>query len=354
MRSGEWESDSCESSVKGRKARRGRIQIMKYIVFDLEWNQCPDGKEQETAGLPFEVIEIGAVRLNAGREETGSFHRVIRPAVYPRLHHRTREIVKMSEEELAAGIPFAQAAREFLDWAGAEAVFCTWGPGDLTELQRNLKYYGMLGLLKGPLHFYDVQKLFAVNFENMKERRSLEYGIDYLELAKTQEFHQAMSDARYTAEIFRKIDQDVVYAYDSIDVYQPPRTKEEEIFAVYNGYTKFISRTFETKEALMHDREVLSTQCCRCEKMAKKKLRWHSAGAKNYFCAAVCREHGYVKGKIRIKRTDEGRFFAVKTIKVSGEPELEELFRKREELAQKRRKKRGKKDSRNGSGKTKL
>ena len=31
---------------------------MKYIVLDLEWNQCPDGKENEEALLPFEIIEI--------------------------------------------------------------------------------------------------------------------------------------------------------------------------------------------------------------------------------------------------------------------------------------------------------
>lgn len=327
---------------------------MEYIVFDLEWNQCPDGKEQEAAGLPFEVIEIGAVRLNAGREETGSFHRLIRPAVYPRLHHRTREIVRMTEEELAAGQPFKEAAREFLDWAGPRAMFCTWGPGDLTELQRNLNYYGMLKLLRGPLHFYDVQKLFAVNFENMKARRSLEYGIDYLGLDRNGEFHQAMADARYTAEIFRRIDPDVVWAYDSIDVYQPPASKEEEIFAVYNGYTKYISRTFAAKEELLQDREVLSTQCCRCEKMAKKKIRWHAISGKVYCCAAVCREHGYVKGKIRIKKTDGGRFFAVKTIKVSGELELEALCRRREELAQKRRIKKREKKKEQKTGKTVL
>ena len=40
---------------------------MDYIVFDLEWNQCPDGKEREVPALPFEIIEIGAVKLNSER-----------------------------------------------------------------------------------------------------------------------------------------------------------------------------------------------------------------------------------------------------------------------------------------------
>ena len=31
---------------------------MNYIVFDLEWNQCPYGKGQENERIPFEIIEI--------------------------------------------------------------------------------------------------------------------------------------------------------------------------------------------------------------------------------------------------------------------------------------------------------
>ena len=37
---------------------------MRYIVFDLEWNQCPNGKSDEVAELPFEIFEIGAVKLD--------------------------------------------------------------------------------------------------------------------------------------------------------------------------------------------------------------------------------------------------------------------------------------------------
>ena len=33
---------------------------MDYVIFDLEWNQCPYGKEKENPKLPFEIIEIGA------------------------------------------------------------------------------------------------------------------------------------------------------------------------------------------------------------------------------------------------------------------------------------------------------
>ena len=53
--------------------------MKNFIVFDLEWNQNPGGKELSVERLPFEIFEIGAVKLNEEREKTGEFHRIIRP-----------------------------------------------------------------------------------------------------------------------------------------------------------------------------------------------------------------------------------------------------------------------------------
>ena len=40
---------------------------MNYIVLDLEWNQSNTGKEPQVKELPFEIIDIGAVKLDDGR-----------------------------------------------------------------------------------------------------------------------------------------------------------------------------------------------------------------------------------------------------------------------------------------------
>ena len=313
---------------------------MNYVVFDLEWNQSPYGKAAEIERLPFEIIEIGAVKLNDEREVVDTFQVIIKPTVYRRLNYRTREIVHMKQSELDDGIWFPDAVRDFLAWAGPDSVFCTWGTVDLPELQRNMKYYQLLHLLKGPLHYYDVQKLFAIQYEDMKSRRSLEYGTDFLHLPKAEAFHRALADASYTAEIFRTIDNDIILAYDSLDVYQNPRTKTEEIHLVYNGYSKFISREFESKEQAMADKEVLATPCCLCGRPSHKKIRWFSVNARNYYCVAVCPEHGLEKGKIRMKHNDDGGVYVVKTIKVTNEPEVESIRKKKNDLREKRRRRR--------------
>lgn len=36
---------------------------MNYIILDLEWNQGNEQKEKQLKELPFEIIEIGAVKL---------------------------------------------------------------------------------------------------------------------------------------------------------------------------------------------------------------------------------------------------------------------------------------------------
>lgn len=117
---------------------------MDYVIFDLEWNQCPYGKGKENPKLPFEIIEIGAVKMDGERNVVGTFHRIVKPVVYQHLHHRTREVVGLTEEDLQNGIPFAQAVQEFFAFSGGACMFGTWGPGDLTELQRNMKFYNLL------------------------------------------------------------------------------------------------------------------------------------------------------------------------------------------------------------------
>ena len=42
---------------------------MEYIVMDLEWNQNHLRKSHQHSDLPFEIIEIGAVKVSGDRKE---------------------------------------------------------------------------------------------------------------------------------------------------------------------------------------------------------------------------------------------------------------------------------------------
>lgn len=309
---------------------------MNYIVFDLEWNQSPGGKKNSDSHLPFEIIEIGAVKLNEKFETVDSFQRLIRPQVYNWIHDSIHEVIHVNYKDLMKGIPFPQAASEFLEWCGSEWFFFTWGNQDVMELQRNLKYYGMLSMLPGPVTYYDVQKIFGIRYEDRKSRRSLEYAIDSLGISKEQGFHRALADAYYTAEVMKLIEAEVIFPNSSIDVYQNPKNRKQEIHISYPTYNKYVSREFPDKEKIMKDREVNSTRCPVCHLPAKRKIRWFLNNSKMYESISLCQEHGYVKGKIKIRRTEEDKFYAIKTLRNVTLKEAEELREKRESLRLKR------------------
>lgn len=52
--------------------------------------------------------------------------------------------------------------------------------------------------------------------------------------------------------------------------------------------------------------------------------------SKVYFSVSLCQEHGYILGKVRIRKTEENMYYAIKTLKNVGDKEAEEVRLKRE------------------------
>jgi len=57
---------------------------------------------------------------------------------------------------------------------------------------------------------------------------------------------------------------------------------------------------------------------------------------KFYTALGLCPEHGNVKGKIRMRRNDDGRVYVVKTMRLVGEEDVREIYIKKEETKKKR------------------
>lgn len=317
---------------------------MNYVVFDLEWNQSSTGQEKEVEVLPFEIIEIGAVKLDENGTVTGEFSEIIKPKVYREMHQVTERLMSIQIHELENGDDFPTVAWRFRDWCGQDAVFCTWGPLDLLELQRNMKFYNMSPLSNGPIAFLDIQKLFSIAYEDRKKRRTLEYAIDYLLIKKDIPFHRAFSDAHYTAMILNRMIccQKEVLKNISYDTYYPPSDHKNEVKMQFDTYMKYISRTFSNKSEAFMDNEVVSTKCFICRRNLRKKIRWFSVNGRHYYAVAFCEKHGYLKGKIRINKSDDGRVFVVKTTKFVSEQEVDLINQKKEHVKELRRKHRKK------------
>lgn len=313
---------------------------MKYIVVDFEWNQSPYGKHTAHKRLPFEIIEVGAVKLDASGREIDRFSQIVKPKVYKKLHHITKNLTGISERELGSGRSFQEVMTEFFDWCGEDYMFCTWGNLDLLELQRNLKYFHMEDKLQGPVTYHNVQKLFRLFYVDENSTASLEYAVEYLNLKKNGEFHRAINDAEYTAAVFATMNPEEAAKWYTVDYYQNPKRRRDELKLIYPTYSKYISKEFANKETAMADREVRTTRCFVCGKPAVKRIRWFVGKNKAYYCLAECLEHGYLRGKIRIKKTDDDMAFAVKTIRRIDDEGAKIIADMKEEVRKKRLEKR--------------
>ena len=69
--------------------------MKNFIIFDLEWNQSPQGKEGMVEHIPFEIIEIGAVKLDEHLRQVDEFHQLILPVVYLQLHYKISEVTHL-------------------------------------------------------------------------------------------------------------------------------------------------------------------------------------------------------------------------------------------------------------------
>ncbi|MCR5733656.1 MAG: exonuclease domain-containing protein [Lachnospiraceae bacterium] len=314
---------------------------MNYIVFDLEWNQSSD-RHIKDYGLPFEIIEIGAVKLNRWFKVVDKFEVIIKPQIYRYIHYITNRIVHLSQEDLDNGKPFPEAMQEFLDWCGRDYVLCIWGTSDITELQRNMMYHGMDMLSQGPLMYYDIQKFFSIAYEDGKIRRALEFAVDYLDIDKDIPFHRAYDDAYYTAKVFKKINsfKPKTKKYVSYDIFTAPQSKKDEVNVNFKTYSKYISREFADKNEAIEDKEVRSTRCYLCGRNARQQIKWFSVNGKHYYCIAYCKKHGYLKGKARMKKTDSGSIYVVKTLKLVPKETVLEIAEKQEKLRLQRMEKR--------------
>ncbi len=312
---------------------------MNYIVLDLEWNQSTTEKHKSRKKPPFEIIEIGAVKLNENFEIIDHFESVIRPVIYPHLNHISQELTGITINELKTAKTFPSVFRRFLTWCGNEDFrFCTWGPLDITELQRNMDYY-KFDLFPAPVYYYDLQEIFCLNHDESELRRSLEYVVEFFHITKEQDFHRAYNDAYYTALVMQQMGSNEILTNYTADTYQVPQSAAQAIHISYGEHSKYISQEFDNKIMALKDAEVLSTKCCKCQKRLRKKIHWFSENSKNYHSLAYCPQHGFMEGRLRFKKTEREAGYIIKELKMISKNDANSLYDRQKEYKRKKRQK---------------
>lgn len=306
---------------------------MSYIIFDLEWNQ-PCSKECSAYRkygdrLPLEIIQIGAVRVGPdGAEDT--FQRVIRPQYYKKLHFQVKKLISLTEAELKKGCAFPEAVAAFREWCGQDALFFTWGPDDFGVLRRNLAFYGIEDGWLAPI--YNLQRIFRCQTAGEDQPRlSLPFVVEYYGIAREWPVHDALGDARYTAEILRRLDiPRGIAEYDLPDpapAGAPPRGKERAARAKkglpgqVDSVQKF--RGLASRAEGLRNPEIVELTCPRCGVPMQSETGFvrHSSGV--YYAVMCCGEHRKYLVQLRFLTEKDGTTSARRTIRRAREGDRE-------------------------------
>ena len=285
---------------------------MQAIVLDLEWNQPTNfrsGGYRESGGqLLFEMIQIGAVKLNESREIVDTFNQLIQPTCYRRLNPHVQKITHITQEQVDSAPLFRDAYDAFIQWCGDDCVLLTWGCDDISVFEQNVRYFDCAEPLP-PI--CDIQKLFSDEQGTPNERKSLKGAMEVLEIEPTEdkEFHNAVNDAYYTALVYARIqstDKLMQYRLKARQLVHQDRKRRQTV-SVHR-----LSRGIPTILKTKYGDQVPCPVCNHLKPLAAGYYRYSS---QRYTALSICENHGlfYVKMNV-ITHPDKKRYLERMTI----------------------------------------
>ncbi len=200
---------------------------MNYIVFDLEFNQAWDSEEGHShlnLKCPFEIIQMGVLQLDEKFQVISSLNRLIKPEVYTTLHPFVKQISGIKIEDLTSAKSFIEIYREFTALIDDESILCVWGIADIKELLRNAQYHN-LDISIIPKEYINIQRYASKYLHcNKGSDVGLRNAVEIMDIPIDSRFHDAFSDACYTAEVFKGIYSENI----KTALYQPDKEKKPQ------------------------------------------------------------------------------------------------------------------------------
>lgn len=182
---------------------------MNYVIFDLEFNQGYDSESntpRSNEKCPFEILQIGAIKLGCNLGLKATFNRYIKPSIYKELNPFVVKITNIEYKDLRGSKKYPIVFYSFLEFCSKDddTVLLTWGRDDIHHLVKNNEYHGIK--LKKKIKYLDAQRLATVFFRTeTKNSIGLKNSIEIMGITDSSNLHNAFFDAYYSSIVFKFI-----------------------------------------------------------------------------------------------------------------------------------------------------
>ena len=258
------------------------------VLFDLEWNigYKPyifnyHGVQQTFRG---EIIEIGAVKIDEDANVLDTFSIHLRPRIFRTLQHHIAKVTGLTQADLDRGEPIVQGLRRFMQWCGPDAEFAEWGMDDVPVLKQNLFLCNIDE--SRPTVWYDLQQVFLREHPRKEgEGMTLESVVTRMGIPMERQFHDALSDTLYTADVCRLLDLRAgLAAYPTEDealrASLCPAPGDYRDFEVFHGYVE--QYTWRT------DPKIYIMNCPECGAPLTPDDVWLKKGSNSWYTLSQC------------------------------------------------------------------
>lgn len=179
---------------------------MKYIVVDFEMNPVAKEYKEEKQISKMEIIEIGAVIMDESFLILGEFKTLVKPMFNSEIYKKYATLTGISTQMVAGAPTFTTAYEMFVNWCesyGDEYEIYAWSENDSLQLLAEMEQKKYRNEAKKEIlnHWYDFQKEYMEKL-GLERIMSLEKALDYAGLSFEGQMHDALCDARNTAELF--------------------------------------------------------------------------------------------------------------------------------------------------------
>ena len=180
---------------------------MKYIFIDFEMNPMEHSYKEEREICWMEIIEFGAVMLDEDYKEISHFKEYVRPVYSKRVTANITSLTGISMEQLSGKDHFEDVFRRFVSWClsyGMDVEVYAWSESDLKQLTKEMKLK-QVALDEDAeyilAHWNDFQKEYDT-LVKADSQFSLERALNSVGISFAGKIHDALFDARNTAELF--------------------------------------------------------------------------------------------------------------------------------------------------------
>lgn len=268
---------------------------MNFIVADLEWNGAYSKKAH---GYFNEIIEIGAVKLNAAMEPVDTFHALIKPVVSRKLTDIVTDLTSITDEELDGGGTFPGAVSRLRKWIGREeAVLLTWSTTDLLVLMENCRYFMGSDRIPFMERYADLQLYCQLRIgAGTAQQMGLSKACELLEISgEGLDSHRALDDSIMAGRVLAR-------------VYEPDSFARQMAVADGAFYDRITFKTviISDIDSPLVKRSELQFRCEDCGRNLKRAGEWkfrNRAFCADFVCRGCGREY---TGRVQFKLKYEG------------------------------------------------